>query len=357
MEYKIISSTDPLWLEILSKLRHDIYHLPEYLCLEANRLRTIPEAILISDGEKIFFLPYLIRSCENIADQEIDTQDIFDVISPYGYPGILLSEAALNTPGFPDAALELMKQEFRTRGICSAFLRLHPILNESFTEIFHPETFRFNGKTVSVDLNVSNLWSQTRKGHRSTINKCKRLGMIAKIVSFKDSLDEFVAIYEETMGRVSATTGYYSFNSEYFTQMNELLGDNLHLCLVEYEDEIACVGLYTECCGIVQSTLGGTRNEFIHLSPSSLETDFARLWFQERGNKFLHLGGGLGGSTEDSLYTFKSGFSPLSHSFLTLRLIVDEEKYHNLVNLRAKVIGRKASDLLQSDFFPAYRSH
>jgi hypothetical protein len=70
----------------------------------------------------------------------------------------------------------------------------------------------------------------------------------------------------------------------------------------------------------------------------------------------LHLGGGVGGSTEDSLYTFKSGFSQLSHKFLTLRLITDEEKYHHLVNLRAKVLEVTPSDLLQSNFFPAYRS-
>lgn len=354
MEVQVISLSDPLWVNTLSKLPHDIYHLPEYLYLEANRLRTIPEAILISDREKIFFLPYLMRSCEDVAFGEIDS--IFDVISPYGYPGILMNESAINTPGFADAALDLMKQQFSSRGICSAFLRLHPILSESFTDIFAPETFRLNGKTISVDLNISNFWSQTRKGLRSTINKCKRLGMVARMVSFTDYLDEFVNIYEETMGRVSATSGYYSFNFEYFSQMNELLGSHLHLGIVEYENQIASAGLYTECCGIVQSALGGTKNEFVHLSPSSLETDYARSWFKERGDNFLHLGGGLGGSTTDSLYTFKSGFSQLSHTFLTLRLIVDEEKYHHLVNLKAKLLDIPASELLGSDFFPAYRS-
>ncbi|MBD6618276.1 FemAB family protein [Komarekiella sp. 'clone 1'] len=356
MDIQVISLSDPLWSDSLKKLRHDIYHLPEYLCLEANRLRTIAEAILISDGEKMLFVPYLVRSCEDVVPDGTDEQEIFDVLSPYAYAGILLSEAAINTPGFPDAALDNIKQEFRSRGICSAFFRLHPILNENFTTAFKAGTLTINGKTVSVDLRISNLWSKTRKGHRSTINKCKRMGMIAKMVPFSDYLDEFVAIYEETMGRVSATTGFYSFNSEYFTQMNDLLGASLHLCIVEYENQVACAGLYTECCGIVQSTLGGTKNQFVHLSPSSLETDYARTWAQERGNEFLHLGGGLGGSMEDKLYIFKAGFSELSHPFMTLRLIADEEKYHHLVKLRAKFLGVTASALLESGFFPAYRS-
>ncbi|BAZ25051.1 hypothetical protein NIES4073_59550 [Kalymmatonema gypsitolerans NIES-4073] len=356
MNIQVIELENDLWFETLQEIRHDFYHLPEYVYLESKRTDGIPEAILITEGDKKIFVPYLLRKCNDILFEEVKSAEIFDVISPYGYPGILLNEAAMNTPGFADAALDRMKQEFRSRGICSAFFRLHPILSESFTEVFQAGTFTVNGETVSVDLRLSNLWSHTRKGHRSTINKCKRLGMIAKMVPFQDYLDEFVAIYEETMRRVNATTGYYTFNSEYFTQMNDLLGLNLHLCIVEYEEQVACVGLYTECCGIVQSTLGGTRNQFVHLSPGSLETDYARYWAQERGNEFLHLGGGLGGSSEDSLYTFKSGFSQLTHKFLTLRLITDEEKYHHLVNLRAKMMGVTASDLLQSNFFPAYRS-
>ncbi|OUL35997.1 FemAB family protein [Nostoc sp. T09] len=354
MDLQVVSSSDLLWSKALEKLRHDIYQLPEYLRLEANRLRAIPEAILIADGEKMLFVPYLIRNCGDVVSA--DAMEIFDVVSPYGYPGILLSEAAINTPGFADAALDAIEQEFRTRGICSAFFRLHPILNENFSEVFQEKKLAVKGKTVSVDLRQPNLWNHTRKGHRSTINKCKRLGMIAKMVPFSDYLEEFVAIYEETMGRVNATTGYYSFNCEYFSQMNDLLGESLHLCIVEYENQIVCGGLYTECCGIVQSTLGGTRNQFVHLSPGSLETDYARYWAQERGNEFLHLGGGVGGSTEDSLYTFKSGFSQLTHSFSTLSLIVDEKNYYELVDLRAKALAISASELLNSDFFPAYRS-
>lgn len=120
-------------------------------------------------------------------------------------------------------------------------------------------------------------------------------------------------------------------------------------------NQVACAGLYTEVCGIVQSTLGGTINKFVHLSPSSLETDYARYWAKARGNEFLHLGGGVGAS-QDSVYSFKKGFSKLQHTFMTLRLIIDENKYNHLVNLRAKVLNTEISNLLNSEFFPAYRS-
>jgi hypothetical protein len=48
--------------------------------------------------------------------------------------------------------------------------------------------------------------------------------------------------------------------------------------------------------------------------------------------------GGVGGG-KDSLYHFKAGFSKQTHTFLTLRLIIDEEKYSHLLELRAKSLN------------------
>lgn len=73
------------------------------------------------------------------------------------------------------------------------------------------------------------------------------------------------------------------------------------------------------------------------------------------GNEFLHLGGGVGASL-DSVYSFKKGFSKLQHTFMTLGLIIDENKYNYLTNLRAKSLNTEAEKLIQTSFFPAYRS-
>ncbi|MFO5439739.1 MAG: FemAB family protein, partial [Dolichospermum sp.] len=64
MKIKIIDVADPLWLETLIKLRHDIYHLPEYLLLEANSIQAVTEDIIIIDHYKIFLIPYLLRGCD-----------------------------------------------------------------------------------------------------------------------------------------------------------------------------------------------------------------------------------------------------------------------------------------------------
>lgn len=353
MKIQVIDLQNPLWSQTLQKLRHDIYHLPEYVCIESIRTKTAPEAFLIVDGEKIFFVPYLLRKCSDIIE-ESTTPEIFDIVSPNGYSGMLLSEAAVSAPGFPDFAMNELKRVLKAKGVCSAFFRLHPILSHNFNKVFKSGTFTIDGETVSVDLNLSEpqLWAHTRKGHQSTINKCKRLGFNVRIVPFKQYINEFIAIYEETMNRVEARESYY-FEYDYFVHLSKL-NEKIHLGIVELEEQVVCASLFFECCGIVQAHLGGTRTEFLTMSPFNLLLDYVRFWAKERGNEFLHLGGGVGGS-KDSLYTFKSGFSRQRHNLLTSRLITDEKKYRHLVELHAKSLDTNMEELLTANFFPAYR--
>jgi hypothetical protein len=356
MNTQVIDVKNYLWKKIVEKTSHDIYHYPEYFELEAKRTNTTPEAILIGDEEKFFFVPYLIRTGKDILTETSNNQDFFDIISPYGYPGILVSEAAAADQKFLDLAIIELKRVLKSQGVCSAFFRLHPIINQNFPEILPPDLLTFNGETISVDLTLpeAEIWNHTNPKKRNKINKCKRMGMTARVVKSHEYLDEFIAVYKETMERVGALDSYFGFDYGYLLEMQDHFFENMFLCLVEMEGEIASAGLYTECNGIVQGVFGGTRNKYYKYSPTSLETDYVRFWAKERGNTYLHLGGGVGGS-QDELYHFKCCFSKLRHNFYTMRLITDEEKYRYLVDVRAKALNTQPEALLNSNFFPAYR--
>lgn len=279
MKLQIIDVSDPLWSETLQNLRHDFYHLPEYANLEAKRIGAIPEAILIQDGEKIFFLPYLFRQCADIFDGDVKASEIFDVLSPYGYAGILLNEAGAENVEFIHSTMAQLIQIFKDRRICSAFLRLHPIFNHRFDEIYHSQVCKIHSETIAVDLKLTEatIWQQTRPEHRNKINKCKRAGFIARMTSWEKNLHDFIDIYTETMKRVGASKAYY-FSHEYFWHFVEALKEGVHLCIVELDHQVVCAGLFTEYCGIVQYHLGGTRNEFLKNSPSTLMFDHVRFW-------------------------------------------------------------------------------
>ncbi|MDJ0617732.1 MAG: peptidoglycan bridge formation glycyltransferase FemA/FemB family protein [Calothrix sp. MO_192.B10] len=357
MKIQVLHVSDSIWLETLQKFRHDIYQLPDYFALEAARNMSKAEAILLKDEDKIMFVPYLLRSCEDIGIDHSISTDFLDVVSPYGYPGILLNEAATNTPDFLDIAISQLREVLQKKGVCSAFFRLHPIINDNFGHKFQQQNIlTLNGKTVSINLQLSDedIWKQTKRDRRKKINHCQQVGLTATMVPLEEYMDEFVAIYVETMERVKADKLYYSFHYKYFLEMQNILKHHLNLCIVEINNQLASAGLYTECCGIVQAIFRGTRTKFIELSPSSLEIDYVRFWAKKRGNQIFHLGGGLGGS-QNSLYNFKASFSKQRHNFMTMRLIIDEEKYLYLVKMRAKELKLELRKIQNSQFFPAYR--
>jgi Acetyltransferase (GNAT) domain len=355
MNIQILDLSNPLWEEILEQLTGDFYHLPEYLAIEAHRIGGIPEAFLATDEDKIFCVPYLLRKVDENLLPSI-SKEVLDVISPYGYPGFLYNKAASSDPDFLKLVADKLKSWFANQGICSAFFRLHSILNRDILDIFPSDTFNFidNGETVAVDLslNEAQIWSNTRESHRTKINRCKRKRAIATIGNNRQYLAKFRAIYEETMARVAAKESYY-FDTEYYLNLLNLK-DKVHICLVELEGQAICSSLLFEHNGIVQYHLGGTKNEFLKLSPTTLMFDFIRLWAKKRGNLYFHLGGGLGGR-KDSLYHFKAGFSQQRYRFLTLRLITHQENYQKFVDWRAKILDLQAEKIIQSGFFPAYR--
>ena len=357
MNLQIVQVKDTLWLTTLKKLYYDVYHLPEYVYLESLRTKTIPEAILIEEGEKICFIPYLLRNIDHTYKQNSLEEHVFDAVSPYGYPGFLFSSSALKSPEFIKAAIDKFVSELRSKNVCSAFLRLHPILNDGLDKIFPAAICQITGETVSVNLKLSSeeIWQHTKSGHRNKINRCKRREFKVEIVNLKDYLGEFREIYKETMDRVGASAGYY-FDEFYFSYLATELADNIHLAIVKSKDnEIGCAGIFTECNGIVQYHLGGTRNKYLKEAPSKLMFDYVRYWAKERGNEYLHLGGGLGGSKDDNLFRFKAGFSKQRHIYLTVRLVTEEEKYLALTDLQAKKLNIAPDKLLTSNFFPAYR--
>src|SRR4051794_34072701 len=90
MNFNFIDIDDSRWPELLGQLRHDLYHSPNYARIEARRMNAAAEAFTAKDGDRLFFLPYLVRPCGPLfPDATVDT---LDVISPYGYPGMLVNE-------------------------------------------------------------------------------------------------------------------------------------------------------------------------------------------------------------------------------------------------------------------------
>jgi hypothetical protein len=349
VEVKFLTPGDPTWDACLRRAPHDFYHFANYCQLSAKMDGGVAEASVVTDSsDHMFFLPYIMRPLRGINWLGDGASGLFDLVSPYGYPGPLI----IGDDDFLRHAIHHWCGAMYRRGCVSGFVRMHPMLNSLNDAYRSGGEIVERGRTVSVDLTLpaEKIWSNFRENHRRDIHKKKKEGLTASMEPCPAALELFAPIYYETMDRVGAGR-YYYFAADYFQGLKEALGDQLSVCIVRAPDgSVLCGGIFTECDGIVQYHLGGTLNAALQVRPSKMMFDFVCTWGKSRGNRSLHLGGGFG-AKEDSVFEFKAGFSPLRHSYFTWQLLFEPSMYQQLEQKRRSLRDEGP----QAGFFPAYR--
>jgi hypothetical protein len=348
---EFLQPEDPRWTSLLSHVKHDVYHLPAYLSF-ATRWQESgkPLAFVVEEPGCCFFTPLILRS---LPDEIGDGRELFDVISPRGFPGPLLaSDSAEDLRSFAPRAVGAFVKGLRDLGVVSAYIRLHPLLVPPLGALEEVGSLVDHGDTVSIDLKLPSEqhWRQTRQNHRRDISKATRRGYVGRIDPEWKSLDAFADVYRQSMERLGADM-FWRLPPAYFTDLRTSLGRNVHLCVVEVDEELAAGAILTEVDGICEYHLAGTADAHVPASPSKLVVDFARRWAKQRGNHTLHLAGSI--RRGDSLSHFKTGFSPLLHPVYSWRLVPNPYAYDLLVG-RWQAGARVAADQSES-FFPAYR--
>lgn len=335
---RLVGADSPAWQAALQTMRHDSYHLPGYVRADAVLSGGSACAFLYEHREERLLLPLVVRRIPGSARE--------DAISPYGYPGPVASTA---DPGFWEEAVDAFLATARDAGLVSCFVRLHPLLPAPLEVLQRRGQLVEHGKTVSIDLTqpADDMIAGFRANHRRQILRAHRAGHHV-VVDCWSRLDEFVDMYHETMRRVGASS-YYFLPVEHFLRLRAELGDAIHLLLVEpsANDDALAGGLFLERNGIVQYHLGATRTSALSEQPTKLMFEQMCRWGRDRGNTQLHLGSGLGGADDNSLFHFKAGFSDRRHPFHTWRVVTDEDRYRALLAPGAEDDRR--------GYFPAYR--
>lgn len=351
MRVSLLSPDAGAWREALRTLAHDVYHLPEYASLAASHDGGEPVALLAEEQGRALLVPLLLRT---IAEAPaVLGREAHDATSPYGFPGPITGPGTEGAGEFVARAMPRAIELLRSRGIVSVFVRLHPLIPFPTGPLADAGVLVHHGSTVAIDLGATpdELLVQIQKAHRRCIRMVQRLDHRMILVDTPAGIDDFLDIYRENMERVHASE-YYFFPRAYFERMFARLGSRVHLAFLELEGERVCVDLLTEVGGIIECHLGATRTAHLPISPSIALAHYECLWAKERGNRLLHLGGGVGGR-EDSLFAFKAKFSKLRFPFSTWRLIVEPRSYDALVEQWARQTGLEHEP--QIDFFPAYR--
>lgn len=339
-KFEVITSNNKDWKKYVETCEsYDFYHTQEYHKIEQGKNKSL--LFVGHTSEYTIALPLIIRP--------IPYTEWLDATSVYGYAGPITSEKIENIDvSFVNIFKENLQNYFNDNKIVTVFSRLHPLVDEPTCFFDDFGVCQEINKTVSIDLTIS-LEEQRRayrKSNKYEINQLKKKGFTVSKAQTAEDLKCFIAIYNQTMDRVNADKRYY-FDESYY--QNFLDNDDFDsVLLIAKKENVICAGaIFTITRSIMQYHLAGTREDYMKERPMKLILDHARLLANELGLKNLHLGGGVGGSDEDSLFRFKSGFSKNFKLFKVWKLISDKEKYNKLIN----EIDIKSD----ASFFPLYR--
>jgi|GEM_PF-726852 len=353
-----IDSSDINWNVFLKNENHDLYHLPEYVELDASLHGGRAVAWVCDYGDCKCLMPLVSRSVNSRPAH--GTLHLRDLCSPYGYPGLLTS-----APLTPGDALDLLHQfhrEAAEAGFVSSFIRLNPFLNNwqlpgsrVMKQIYYGETVSINlsaklstnqSENLSAKLSTNQSENLSAKlstnqsasenslitfnlNHRRNIKRLHQNGLQVVVNDFS-LMPQFIEAYYQTMHRRNASK-YYFFPENYFSKLKELTSNHLvFISVLMPNGEYISGGLFTVYGSIMQYHLGATIDSAVHLSPSKLVIETAIKSGIAGGASILHLGGGLGGSKTDGVFRFKAGFSNDRHTYSGLQFIHDPEAYHRL---------------------------
>ncbi|CAL9784518.1 GNAT family N-acetyltransferase [Bacteroides fragilis] len=279
-----------------------------------------------------------------------DIEHIYDIITPYGYGGVLF-EGNICVEN-----LQSFWSDFTSKmvelNIVDCFVRYHPILANALPMKQITDVIDL-GKTVALDLTSPEvIWENIVSKNRNMIRKAEKNGVEIKHSNNPDLFEDFIRIYNATMDKDNAVVIIMKFFrkilSYHFLELPLKLYKN-----ATFEDKIIAMSIILFANKQMHYHLSGSVMEYRNLAPSNLLLYKAALWGCEHGYKTFHLGGGVG-SGEDNLYKFKAAFNKNSnYQFSIAKYIFNQDKYDELVNIRKE---HDDEFNLESHFFPIYRS-
>lgn len=395
MPFIDISSSQ--WNSFLETGLHDLYHLPEYTALDAVWMKGEPLGWTDSLDNCNFLIPLIRRSINNLNNQGADNP-YYDLVSPYGYPGLMSLKTLSAYEAF--SAFKLFHAEASEAGYISSFIRLNPFLNTwqlpaltEFLQYRHGITFSIDLKALGdagIKEHTKTSGQPDKAGQATTAGQSEIAGQLmdsfslnhrrnlrrlhhqgySVVINAPEYLPLFYQAYTATMIRHHASPRYM-FTNDYFNRLNRIAGEHMHfLAVLSPNGEFTCGGLFSVFGRTMQYLFGATVESAIHQSPSKLMIEKAITVGVNHGAEVLHLGGGASADLLDGVYRFKQGFTHQQHAYSCLHFIHRPEIYHllehSIGSYCGEVLYEKPTLLYageaelsygeNSGFFPSYRA-
>ena len=301
----------------------DVYFRAEYVATGDVEGFVISRCVVAQEGADALFVPYLWSAIP-------DAPGLHDVVGAYGYGGPV---ATSESPCFLAAAWAAIEDRWRADGGVAAFLRLHPLLENSKWLGPGWDT-RDDRVTVSIDLSAgleNAFGSSAQKTHRSQVARARQRGeVVPEVPCGRSSIEEFRRLYDAMLGRMDAKVEC-QFTDAYWVQFEGRLSTSSSIFRVGAEPGPLTMAL----------VLWGERWAHYHLAArNNLKDNTAgNLLLQgiaesalRRGRTAVHMGGGRTRAPDDDLLLFKRRVGGCLHRFQTAGRTLHEARFDALVN-------------------------
>lgn len=326
----------------------DVYFLPEYVKAFAENGDGEPMLIHYI-SEKLQAINIVMKRPvplpEHLEENEEELREYVDFATPYGYGGFVLqgdcneNEIQMLVKNYHDFC--------RDRKVVAEFARFHPIIGNAHMaeSLFLVKDL---GNTVCMDISSQNtIWDNLTSKNRNMIRKAMKNGVKVYWGREPKLFEVFDEIYHETMDKVGASE-YYYFNKAFYNSILDDLRRHAIIFYAKLEEQIIAASIILYDGNALHYHLSASRRAYVSYAPTNLILYEAACWGAELGAKTFHLGGGLGGGSTDSLFSFKKQFNRKEDCTFSIgQAILNEKVYNRLWELN--------NQKKETTFFPAYR--
>lgn len=336
---------EDLWREWPER---EVFAHPSYLelfCRESDRALCLIQRT--SGGGGVLF-PLIQRRLGVEPWAEPDS-GLTDVVSPYGYGGPYRW-------GEPDPAefWRGFESWARDARVVCCFMRLS-VIDDQLLRVPCEVEVRLSNVIRDLDPRQEDLWMDFEHKVRKNVKRAQRAGLEVVDDPTGARVSAFTQIYEKTMDRRAAPSGYY-FGESFFVQLIQRLPGQFcffHCC---QGDRVVSTELVLVSERTIYSFLGGTLQDAFPDRPNDLLKHHIILWAKAQGKRHFVLGGGFHG--DDGIFRYKRSFSPGGVvPFRVGSWVLDVDAYDDLCRQRGSWESRTHNAVWEPSpgYFPRYR--
>lgn len=317
----------------------DIFYLPEWGKLYEKKENGEADIFLYESENGKMVYPFIKRN----ANIKIDSNEYYDIVTPYGFNGPLILELNIEKEKFVEEFDNAFQRYCEENNIVAEYIRFSPWFeNHLLFEKYY--NLRLNKKTIAIDLTVNDiLMDEINSKRRNCIRSAMKKDVKIEFDFTGETIEDFYNLYQKTIQK-NDIGEYYWLEIDFLKEHFEKLKDHVFIANAIYEDKIVSSSIIVYADKQMHYLYSANDYEYTFTNGNSLLLYEVAEWGKKNNIEKFHLGGA---SKSEDLMKFKLSFTKSEgYDYYVGSKIRQNDIYNKLVEI---------TNNYDNDFFPKYR--